>query len=132
MSDGTEDEVDERLSRRFDSGQNASDDSNSKQSSSDVQTSNASSASNSKHALHDKGPVNVKKAWNTRSVYLPEEIDDDLTLTFEELRLQARQSDEEFLPQKTRHYYPVLVELGRQQIAEMETDEFADAVDEIL
>jgi len=52
----------------------------------------------------------VKDEWQQVAVYLPEDLQQDLNLRFEEINLEAARDGEEI--EKLRDFYPAVIELG--------------------
>jgi len=120
-----DDDLDERLSKRFDS--NDDDD----QEGDDTQTDMSSSPSqNDEPAQTSQKAKNIKKEWNVRSFYLDDDLDDRLTTAFKRLDLDVSESEAAVDLKKTRHFYPLLVELGLERLEEMEVQEVTDQLEE--
>lgn len=71
---------------------------------------------------------NVKEEWKALSVYLPDELEADLSRTYKRLDWEL-EADEAISIKKTRHYYPLVVELGLERIDELESDEIKDRIE---
>ena len=71
---------------------------------------------------------NVKKEWRALSVYLPDELESDLSRTYKRLDWEL-EADQGISIKKTRHYYPLVVELGLERLEEMESNEIEDRID---
>ena len=50
--------------------------------------------------------TNIKEEWNGRTVYLPDDLVDDVDLRFDELALEAKRAGEEI--KKNRDFYPAV------------------------
>lgn len=72
----------------------------------------------------------VQKEWEHRNFYVPKELDDRLERTREEMSDEIERT---FGGQMavTRHFYPVMIQLGLQQIRNLSASEFAQAVESI-
>ena len=110
------DDLDDRLSERFES-----DDTDA-----DTNSQNAQNAQNKN--TPDSG--NVKRDWNVRSVYLDDELDDQLTTAFKRLDLELSEAGSDLQLKKTRHFYPLVVALGLEQLERMESSEVTERLEE--
>jgi hypothetical protein len=120
------DDLDERLSQRFD-GDDATEDSQSNQESHTETT--ASQAQGSNSAQQSQSAQNVKKEWNVRSFYLDDDLDSDLTTAFKRLDLELSEENAAVDLKKTRHFYPLVVRLGLEQLEEMDVTEVTEQLE---
>ncbi len=120
-----DDDLDKRLSRRFEAG---ADDETTDTKDTQTNMSSPSSQSN-KSAQTSQKTKNIKKEWNVRSFYLDNDLDDRLTTAFKRLDLDVSESDADIDLKKTRHFYPLLVELGLERLEEMEVTEITERMD---
>jgi hypothetical protein len=119
-------DLDDRLSRRFDN--DSPEDTDNSESESD--TDHASSKSQSgKNAQKSQKPQNVKKEWNVRSIYLDDTLESELTTLFKRLDLELSEAETDLELQKTRHFYPLIVELGLERLEEMDVTEITDQLE---
>ena len=119
-----DDELDDRLSRRFEGGESDEDPE-------DTQTDMSSSPSqNNNSAQKAQKAKNIKKEWNVRSFYLDDDLDDRVTTAFKRLDLNVSESEAEIDLKKTRHFYPLLVELGLERLEEMEVTEVTEKLED--
>lgn len=119
-------DLDDRLSRRFDN--DSPEDNDNSESESD--TDHASSKSQSgKNAQKSQKPQNVKKEWNVRSIYLDDSLESELTTLFKRLDLELSEAETDLELQKTRHFYPLIVELGLERLEEMDVTEITDQLE---
>lgn len=72
---------------------------------------------------------NIKKEWNVRSFYLDDELDSELTTAFKRLDLELEESDVDVNLKKTRHFYPLVVELGLERLESMESTEITEQLE---
>lgn len=72
---------------------------------------------------------NVKKDWNARSVYLPDGVDGDLTTAFKRLDFELSQAGYNFSLKKTRHFYPLVIQLGLERLGGMELNEVMERME---
>jgi len=61
-----------------------------------------------------------------RSIYLPDNLDKELGTTFKRLDLELEEAGVGIDLQKTRHFYPLLIKLGLEQVDKMEPEDVAD------
>lgn len=115
------DEIDDRLSRRFDSDDE--DDVEGDTSQADMRSGSSQNVSGEQKAQ------NVKKEWNVRSFYLDDDLDDELTTAFKRLDLELSEADADIDLKKTRHYYPLIVELGLEQMEGMDVEELTERLE---
>lgn len=120
------DEIDDRLSRRFDDDQNDENDTTSEDSQNDM-TSVQSGVEGDPQA--SQKAQNIKKEWNARSFYLNDDLDSDLTTAFKRLDLSLSEADADVDLKKTRHFYPLIVELGLERLEGMEATEVTEQLE---
>jgi hypothetical protein len=116
----SEEEVDDRLSARFgdsDEDDDSQPDMSSQASETDSKSQNAQKAQN------------IKKEWNVRSFYLDDDLDSDLTTAFKRLDLELSEADSDIDLKKTRHFYPLLVELGLERLEGMDITEVTEQLE---
>ena len=115
----SEDDIDDRLSKRFD---DESDD--------DSGDETDMSTQSDRNAQISQKAQNIKKEWNVRSIYLSDDLDDELTTAFKRLDLELDQLDPDIDLKKTRHFYPLIVELGLERLEELEVTEVTEYLQE--
>lgn len=114
MSDGR-DNVTDRVASRFET---ETDDDQQSQSSQKDQ-----------NAGNDQSVQNVKKAWNAKSVYLPDHLENDLRKGYKRLDLELDDELSEF--RKTRHFYPLVIAMGLDALQELDSDEVMEELERI-
>jgi hypothetical protein len=116
------DDLDDRLSARFgDEEGEETDDSQTDMSSSESQPDeNAQKAQNA---------GNVKEDWNVRSFYLDDDLNSDLSTAFKRLDLELSEADTGVDLKKTRHFYPLIVELGLERLEGMDVTEVTERLE---
>ena len=126
MSDETGEDVKSRFARRFDDdgGGSGKDEPASK----DGEVKTDRNATNPVTEKKSKKAKNVKKEWNAKSVYLPDEIEQSLSRTYKKLDWQLDE-DEGISIKKTRHYYPLIIMLGLEQLESMESTEVKERLE---
>lgn len=147
MSEDTAEGVKDRLARRFegsderDDGQERTDtgDSDAKGSRAvdhdrrERSSRNERAAGNDRTSEKDRSSKkamkakNVKKEWKALSVYLPDELESDLSKTYKRLDWEL-EADRDVSIKKTRHYYPLVVKLGLERLEELESNEIEDRI----
>jgi Skp family chaperone for outer membrane proteins len=147
-----DDELDDRLSRRFESSRNDEDDRSeesqndmsspsaqneqtSQKDEDDMSSSSAEKDGNEETSKNDEDEQtsqdggNVKEDWNVRSFYLEDDLDERLSTAVKRLDLELSESDSEIDLKKTRHVYPLLVELGLERLEEMDVTEVTERLE---
>ena len=119
-------DLDDRLSRRFDDDSPEDTDNSESESDSDHASSKSQS---SRNAQKSQKPQNVKKEWNVRSIYLDDTLESELTTLFKRLDLELSEAETDLELQKTRHFYPLIVELGLERLEEMDVTEITDQLE---
>jgi hypothetical protein len=119
-------DLDDRLSRRFDDDSPEDNDNSESESDSDHASSKSQSSRNSQKS---QKPQNVKKEWNVRSIYLDDTLESELTTLFKRLDLELSEAETDLELQKTRHFYPLIVELGLERLEEMDITEITDQLE---
>lgn len=126
-------DLDERLSRRFEDDESDTEDEES-QTSLTSETSESSQSSrterNERPSQKAQKAQNVKKEWNVRSVYLNDELDSQLMTAFKRLDLELSEADAQVDLKKTRHFYPLIVELGLERLEAMEVTEITERLED--
>lgn len=116
----SDDELTERMSRRFES----------EETSDESQTDMSSSQSKpSKKSQNAQKAQNIKKEWNVRSFYLDDDLDDELMTAFKRLDLDLSEAESDISLKKTRHFYPLIVQLGLERLERMEVTEVTEALE---
>ena len=119
-------DLDDRLSRRFDNDSPEDNDNSESESDTDHASSKSQSSRNSQKS---QKPQNVKKEWNVRSIYLDDTLESELTTLFKRLDLELSEAETDLELQKTRHFYPLIVELGLERLEEMDVTEITDKLE---
>jgi hypothetical protein len=120
------DEIDDRLSRRFDDDQDDENESTPEESQNDM---NSGQSGAERKSQASQKAQNIKKEWNVRSFYLDDGLDSDLTTAFKRLDLSLSEADAEVNLKKTRHFYPLIVELGLERLDKMEVTEVTERLE---
>ena len=121
------DDIDERLSRRFGG------DREEKSGGDDENAQNEDRSMNDSNEMPedvDRNPLNVKRDWNARSFYLPDGLDRALSTAYKRLDLGLTEDNAGLTLKKTRHYYPLVVELGLERMERMEQEELMERIEQ--
>jgi len=121
-----DDELDDRLSRRFEDSSTDEDDDQSEKPQNDM---NSTPSQKNRNAQSSQKTKNIKEEWNVRSFYLSDDLDARLSTAFKRLDLDLSESDSDIDLRKTRHFYPLLVELGMERLEEMEVTEVTERLE---
>lgn len=74
--------------------------------------------------------TNIKDEWNGRTIYISDDILDDLEDTYLESQLKLRKAGrDEF--KKNRHFYPLLVQFGLEALSEVDADDIQARLSDI-
>ena len=66
--------------------------------------------------------TNIKDEWNGRTIYIPDNILNDMEDTYLESQLKLRKAGQDEF-KKNRHFYPLLVQFGLEALSEVDADE---------
>jgi hypothetical protein len=83
------------------------------------------STQNVENRQSSQNAQNVKKEWNVRSIYLTDDLNDELSTAFKRLDFELSEAGVDIDFRKTRHFYPLIVELGLEELAEMDAEDVA-------
>lgn len=119
------DEIDDRLSKRFEDSEEETGESDTEATEIGSQTSETD-----KSAQASQKAQNIKKEWNVRSFYLDDELNDDLATMFKRLDFELSEADADVDLQKTRHFYPLIVELGLERLEGMDITEVTEQLED--
>lgn len=109
-----EDDTKDRLANRFESDDGT-----------DAQSDKSEKSSwNAKNAWN---PSSIKKDWTGNTVYLPDTLDAAFDDEYDRLRYLL---DRKIT--KDRHYKPLVVSLGLEQLASMDDEEIEDAIEAMV
>ena len=114
----TDDEIDDRLSKRFEGDEDMH---------SDEDTDMSSQRDRNKQT--SQNAQNIKKEWNVRSFYLNDDLDDELTTAFKRLDLDLDSAETNIDLKKTRHFYPLIVKLGLERLEELDVTEVTEQLE---
>lgn len=109
------DELDDRLSRRFDDEED--------------EDTPGQKSQNDRNSQTSQKAQNIKNEWNVRSIYLDDELDEELMMAFKRLDLTLLKEESDIDLKKTRHFYPLIVELGIEKLEEMDVTELTERLE---
>jgi hypothetical protein len=69
-----------------------------------------------------KTKTNIKDEWNGRTIYIPDDILDEMEDTYLESRLKLRKAGQDGF-KKNRHFYPLLVQFGVEALSDADAEE---------
>jgi hypothetical protein len=124
MTDGPGDDVKDRFASRF---ENEDEGSESQTEQMDKSSRNAKKAGNKGKAQTAK---NIKKEWNTFTFYLDDELGGRLNRLYKKLDWQLADEHDVSLS-KTRHYYPLVVQLGVERLDSLDRSEVKERLEEL-
>ena len=77
-----------------------------------------------------KTKTNIKDEWNGRTIYIPDDVLDEMEDTYLESQLKLRQAGQnEF--KKNRHFYPLLVQFGAEALSEADAEDIQARLSEL-
>lgn len=78
----------------------------------------------------NKTKTNIKDEWNGRTIYIPDDVLDEMEDTYLESQLTLRKAGQDEF-KKNRHFYPLLVQMGTEALAEADADEIQTRLAEL-
>ena len=90
-------------------------------SSTETPESNTTSGTNGTNETN-KTKTNIKDEWNGRTIYIPDDILDEMEDTYLESQLKLRKAGQDEF-KKNRHFYPLLVQFGLEALSEADAEE---------
>ena len=77
-----------------------------------------------------KTKTNIKDEWNGRTIYIPDDVLDEMEDTYLESQLKLRKEGQnEF--KKNRHFYPLLIQFGAEALSDADADEIQARLSEL-
>ena len=119
--------VRDRLSARFDDEESSDEQDSQKELSENASAGNDKTSMNKRNAWASK---NVKKDWNATTIYLPDDLNRAMTTAYKRTDLELSAEFDHSI-KKTRHYYPLLIALGMEQLESMEAIEVMEVLEEM-
>lgn len=74
--------------------------------------------------------ANIKEEWNGRTIYIPDDILDELEGAYLESQLKLRKAGQDEF-KKNRHFYPLLVQFGLEALSDADTIEIQARLSEL-
>ena len=74
--------------------------------------------------------TNIKDEWNGRTIYIPDDLLDEMEDAYLESQLKLRKAGQDEF-KKSRHFYPVLVQLGVEALSEADAEEVQARLSEL-
>ncbi|WP_114578743.1 hypothetical protein [Saliphagus sp. LR7] len=90
-------------------------------SSTETPESNETSESNGSNKTNGT-KTNIKDEWNGRTIYIPDDILENMEDTYLESQLKLRKASHTQF-KKNRHFYPLLVQFGLEALSDADADE---------
>jgi len=96
--------------------------------SSSTETTESSSTSETNETSKTK--TNIKDEWNGRTIYIPDDVLDEMEDTYLESQLRLRKAGQDEF-KKNRHFYPLLVQFGVEALSEADAEEIKARLSEL-
>lgn len=93
-------------------------------------TETTESTSTSETSETNKTKTNIKDEWNGRTIYIPDDVLDEMEDTYLESQLKLRKAGEDEF-KKNRHFYPLLVRFGVEALSEADAEEIRTRLSEL-
>ncbi|MFC5973819.1 hypothetical protein ACFPYI_21055 [Halomarina salina] len=98
------------------------------ESSSSTETTESTSTSETNETSKTK--TNIKDEWNGRTIYIPDDVLDEMEDTYLESQLKLRKAGQDEF-KKNRHFYPLLVQFGVEALSEADAEEIQTRLSEL-
>ena len=93
-------------------------------------TETTESTSTSETSETSKTKSNIKDEWNGRTIYIPDDVLDEMEDTYLESQLKLRKAGQDEF-KKNRHFYPLLVQFGVEALSEADAEEIQARLSEL-
>ena len=93
-------------------------------------TETTESTSTSETNETSKTKTNIKDEWNGRTIYIPDDVLDEMEDTYLESQLKLRKAGQDEF-KKNRHFYPLLVQFGVEALSEADAEEIKARLSEL-
>jgi hypothetical protein len=93
-------------------------------------TETTESTSTSETNETSKTKTNIKDEWNGRTIYIPDDVLDEMEDTYLESQLKLRKAGKDEF-KKNRHFYPLLVQFGVEALSEADAEEIQSRLSEL-
>ncbi len=77
-----------------------------------------------------KTKTNIKHEWNGRTIYIPDDVLDEMEDTYLESQLKLRKAGQDEF-KKNRHFYPLLVQFGAETLSDADAEEIQARLSEL-
>ena len=74
--------------------------------------------------------TNIKDEWNGRTIYIPDDVLNEMEDTYLESQLKLRKAGQDEF-KKNRHFYPLLVQFGIEALSEADSEEIQTRLSEL-
>jgi|AntDeeMinimDraft_5_1070356.scaffolds.fasta_scaffold04674_6 hypothetical protein len=122
--------VRDRLSARFDDEESSDEQDSQTELDENESVGNAGTSNTSMNEGNAWASKNVKKDWNATTIYLPDDLNGAMTTAYKRTDLELSAEFDHPI-KKTRHYYPLVIALGMEQLESMEANEVMEALEEM-
>lgn len=90
-----------------------------------------SSESSKNPPTNDIGSIdNIREAWNGRTCYVSDELASELDTTFLEMKTELLTAADRDI-KKNRHFYPVVLQLGIEEVRDADAEELESFIEDI-
>ena len=96
--------------------------------SSSAETTESTSTSETNETSKTK--TNIKDEWNGRTIYIPDDVLDEMEDTYLESQLKLRKAGQDEF-KKNRHFYPLLVQFGVEALSDADAEEIQTRLSEL-
>ncbi|WP_435197647.1 hypothetical protein [Natronomonas sp. EA1] len=93
-------------------------------------TETSESTSTSETNKTSKTKTNIKDEWNGRTIYIPDDVLDEMEDTYLESQLKLRKAGQDEF-KKNRHFYPLLVQFGVEALSEADAEDIKARLSEL-
>ncbi|WP_435069810.1 hypothetical protein [Haloplanus sp. C73] len=93
-------------------------------------TESTESTSTSETNETSKTKTNIKDEWNGRTIYIPDDVLDEMEDTYLESQLKLRKAGQDEF-KKNRHFYPLLVQFGIEALSGADSEEIQARLSEL-
>jgi hypothetical protein len=93
-------------------------------------TETTESSSTSETSETSKTKTNIKDEWNGRTIYIPDDVLDEMEDTYLESQLKLRKAGQDEF-KKNRHFYPLLVQFGVEALSDANAEKIQTRVSEL-
>jgi len=98
----------------------------------ETSSSTETTESNSTSGMNEtrKTKTNIKDEWNGRTIYIPDDVLDEMEDIYLESQLKLRKAGKDEF-KKNRHFYPLLVQFGIEALSEADAEEIRARLSEL-